>query len=129
MGESRREVAAVIGAVVVLMTIGVLLFSGNQTSTILSKVGASISGGSTSGGTSAGDQAAPGIGTEGNGSGSTDQAGTADQAAVQPPTLLIIHKGTLTLEVASIGPAIASAADLVTASGGFVAGSTETGTG
>src|SRR4051794_17625937 len=130
MGESKREVAAVIGAVLVLMTIGVLLFGGSQTSTILSKVGASIPSGATFGGTSSEDQPAPEGGAEsGTGSGaSTDQAGPAN-AAVPPPRLLIIHTGTLTLEVASLDPAIASAADLVTSSGGFVAGSKETGTG
>src|SRR6476659_9724075 len=124
MGESKREVGVVIGAVLVLLTIGLLLFGGSQTSTILSKVGASVGGTITQG-------SAPEGGTEtGNVSGgSTDQAATSNQAAVPQPALLIIHKGSLTLEVASIGPATASAADLVTSSRGFVAGSKETGTG
>ena len=129
MGESKREVAAVIGSVLVVMAVGFLLFSGSQVSTILSKVGASI--GPTSGGTSSQDEPAAEGGAEAaNGNGApTDETATSNQAAVQPSTLLIIHKGTLTLEVASISPATASAADVVTSSGGFVAGSTETGTG
>jgi hypothetical protein len=112
------------------MTSGLLVFGGSQTSTILSKVGAAVGDSSTFGGTSSQDQpAAEGEAQTGSGSGaSTDQAGTAN-AAVAPAPLLIIHKGTLTLEVSSIGPATASAADLVTSSGGFVAGSKETGTG
>jgi len=131
MGESKREVAAVIGSIVVLMTIGVLLFSGSQVSTILSKVGSSIPSGSTAGGTGGGDSPASEGGDQSDAGGgvSTGQAGTANDAPIAPPALLIIHKGTLTLEVTSIGPAVASAADLVTSSGGFVGGSKETGTG
>src|SRR6476661_5629662 len=130
MGESKREVAAVIGSVLVLMTVGLLLFGGSQTSTILSKVGAAVGDSSISGGTSGQDQPAAvgGAETANDGSASTDQVGTAN-AAVAPPALLIIRKGTLTLEVASIGAATGAAADLVTSSGGFVAGSKETGTG
>ena len=77
------------------------------------------------------DQPAAESGAEtGDGDGAaTDQTATSNQAALQPPTLLIIHKGALTLEVASLHPAVASAADVVTASGGFVSGSKETGTG
>ena len=66
MAESakwRRSSAAV----VVLMTIGVLLFSGSQVSTILSKVGASIPSGATYGGTSA---RTPVGGRSGDGNGS-----------------------------------------------------------
>jgi hypothetical protein len=131
MGESKREVAAVIGSIVVLMAIGVFLFSGAQVSTILSKVGASIPGGSTAGGTTGGDNPASEGGNQSDAGGglSTGQAGASKDAPVAPPMLLIIHTGTLTLEVASIGPATASAADLVTESGGFVAGSKESGTG
>jgi len=129
MGESNREVAAVIGSVLILMAIGLLLFGGGQTSTILSKVGASINGGATDGGTSNLGRPAPEGGAAAGGGGApTDQAGTAN-AAVTPPTLLIIHKGSLTLEVAGLDPAIASAAALVTSSGGFVAESKESGTG
>ena len=86
MGETKREVAAVIGTIVVLMTIGVLLFSGSQVSTILSKVGASIPSGATSGGTSSQDQPAADGGTEtANGGGtSTEQAGTANAAVLRP---------------------------------------------
>ncbi|HEY7968916.1 MAG TPA: DUF4349 domain-containing protein [Candidatus Limnocylindrales bacterium] len=129
MRESKFEVATVIGAVVVLMTIGVLLFSGSQTSTILSKVGAAVGTGPNSEGSSSQDQPAPEGGAEAGSGVSTDQAATANAAPLPPPTLLIIHKGTLTLEVASVGPATASAANLVTSSGGFVAGSKEAGTG
>ena len=64
MRESKFEVATVIGAVVVLMTIGVLLFSGSQTSTILSKVGAAVGTGPNSEGSSSQDQPAPEGGAE-----------------------------------------------------------------
>jgi hypothetical protein len=49
-------------------------------------------------------------------------------AAAQPAKLLIVRKGTLRLEVTDVAATVSRAAGVVTSSGGFVAGSTETGT-
>ena len=113
MGASKREAAAVIGALVVRRDDRCPAVQRQPDSTILSKVGGSIPSGATSGGTSSQDRAgsAAGAGGIGQRQRCLDGSGRDVQHRRPAPTLLVIQTGTLTLEVPSIGPATASAAD------------------
>ena len=130
-----KKLGAAIGGLVLVFIVAVLLLAGAQTSTILSKVGSSVGGSSVedqSGAGSTGDSS--GSSGEAGGSGSAGAGGPVDGgpaqvAAVQPLSLLIVHTGSLTLEVTSIDQSVTAAAGVVTRAGGFVAGSKEAGTG
>ena len=118
--DNRKLGAVVIGGFVVLVA-GILLLSGGQTSTILSKVGAAISNETvgSGGGSANGDSA-------GSGKSATPQVDAVPAAAT---TLLIVRTGTLTLETGTIVTSVSEGARLVSTGGGFVAGSKESGTG
>jgi hypothetical protein len=123
-GTKRDYTAwAILGAGTLVVLIIGSVFLGGQTSTILSKVGASI-----------GDQ----TGNVGSGVNTTDPAGnTGDSnggpvvadAAARPPTLLIVRTGTLELEVSSLSSTVTAAGNVVTAAGGYVSGSEESAAG
>jgi hypothetical protein len=122
---------ATVGAIAAIPVVLFLLttFMGAQTSTILSTVGASV-GGSYQGAEPAPEtpaDAGGSTGQTGSGSGTTQGQGVV---AVQP-ALLIIRTGKLSLQVSeasSLSSTVSSAANLVGAAGGFVAGSKEQGT-
>jgi len=128
--DDPRKVTIGIVAVGLAALVGLMLLVGaGQTTTILSKVGASISGGEavTSGDQqpAAGNGGDPGGGS--GGGGATGQGGQAAAAAPKPPTLLIVRTGSLTLEVTSLASTVSAAAALVNDAAGFVAGSKESG--
>jgi hypothetical protein len=106
------------------VVIGVLglavFFTGGQTSTILSTVGAAIPDkpGNVGSGVDTTDD-------QGSGAGASNGGPTVADAAGGPPTLLIVRTGTLELEVTSLAPTVASAGNIVTAAGGYVSGSDE----
>ena len=109
---------------VVIAVLGLaVLFTGGQTSMILSTVGSSVGPPNNVGGsgtdTTGGD-------TTGNGSDNGTTGGpTVADAAGGPPTLLIVRTGTLELQVTSLAPTIASAGNIVTSAGGYIGGSDE----
>ena len=106
------------------VVIGVLglavFFTGGQTSTILSTVGAAIPDkpGNVGSGVDTTDD-------QGSGAGASNGGPTVADAAGGPPTLLIVRTGTLELEVTSLAPTVASAGNIVTAAGGYISGSDE----
>ena len=106
------------------VVIGVLglavFFTGGQTSTILSTVGAAIPDkpGNVGSGVDTTDD-------QGSGAGASNGGPTVADTAGGPPTLLIVRTGTLELEVTSLAPTVASAGNIVTAAGGYVSGSDE----
>jgi hypothetical protein len=119
----RHEPKIVVGVlVVVFVVVGLLFFSGSQTSTILSKVGAAIPY------TPPADEPAPPEAGDVAGGPAAGGSGPGAAGAAQPEKLLIIRKGTLRLEVTDVAATVSRAAGVVTSRGGFVAGSTETGT-
>jgi hypothetical protein len=119
----RRWIAGVSVVVVVLAGFIILAFTGGQTSRILSTVGSAVGNDGSSG--AAAQNPPPPAGDDQRAD--TNAANGADAASVQPPALLIVRKGTLTLEANAIAPAVSSAASVVAAAGGFVSGSKETG--
>lgn len=125
-----------IGAPIALLI--VLLFMGGQASTILSTVGSSIGGpnsvgsGRSGSGTSstAGRSTVTVPGAAGNGT--TAGGGvptTADFVDVSRSDLLVIKTGNLSLQVKSIAEAITAVGTRMTALGGYVSGSQQTGEG
>ena len=132
--ETRRGYASLGVVVVVIIAVMalVLLFSGNQVSTILSTVGASIgdsTGNSGSGIDTTGQDPASGSGSGGTAGSGSDGNGQVADAVSGPPALLIVRTGTLELEVQSLGTTITSAADVVTSAGGYLSASNETAAG
>jgi hypothetical protein len=93
-----------------------LALLGGQSSTILSKVGASITTGDVTG-TSRDDVTDPPTGT--------DQGGPIADAAAKRPELLIIRTGQLEVEVADLESAVRDASARVSSVGGYVSGSEE----
>ena len=125
--DEPKIVFGVVAIVVVIVSV-LLLVNGAHTSTIMSKVGASVnnSGASTD---SAGEPPAPTqAGSDSGGGEATGQGGQVAAAAPGPPVLLIVRTGTLTLEVTSVSSTVSAADDVVAAAGGFVAASTESAT-
>ena len=122
------------GVIATILVVAGLLLTGGRTATILSKVGSAVgdsTGISGSGADTTGQDPASGSGsggTAGFGNGSSGGSEVAD-AAVGPPTLLIVRTGTLELEVGSLDPALTAASNLVGADGGYVSASNETGAG
>jgi hypothetical protein len=122
----RATIAAIAVPILVLI---LAVFSGTQVSTILSKVGAPIN--------NVGNQAGPVPEAPTDAGGNTGQTGRSggstqgEAAAAVQPALLIIRTGKLSLQVSeasALSSTVTSAADLVGAAGGFVAGSKEQGT-
>ena len=126
----EKKIGAAIGGLLLVLMIGVLVLAGGQTSTILSKVGSSVSGGSsyTGGSTDSASDAETDSSPNAPEPAATN-GGAAQVAALQPLALLVVHTGSLTLEAAFIDESVASATSLVAKAGGFVAGSKEAGTG
>jgi hypothetical protein len=124
---TKRDYTAwgILAAVILVALIMGSVFLGGQTSTILSKVGASVgdhTGNVGSGvGTTAGDPAAN--------NGDSNSGPVVADAAAGPPALLIVRTGTLQLEVASLGSTVTAAGNVVTAAGGYVSGSEESAAG
>jgi hypothetical protein len=113
-GRNWSNAAVVVVIVIVVLFGSLLIFSGAQTSSILSNVGNAI------GAPLDGDAAAdPAPADDGGG-----QVADAD-AAARPPDLLIIRTGKLELEVADLAAAIAGARTRVLAVGGYVSSSDE----
>lgn len=112
--------ALVIGLTVAVGSVSLL---GGQTSTILSKVGASITAGNGAGGSSVDEPepATDGVGDEGG--------QVADAAAARPPELLIIRTGELELEVPDLDAAVAEANGRVNGLGGYVSASEQSAAG
>jgi len=127
MDDHPKGTIAVIGLFIAGVGLVALLLMGSQVSTILSKVGASVSnGGGTPDATDSDPLAYPPPATPAGGTTAKPAAGGAD-AAARAPVLLIIRTGTLTLETPSITDVVSAASGLVTDRGGFVAGSKESG--
>jgi len=123
--NDHRKGPIVVGILAVLgIAVLAVMLMGTQVSTILSKVGSSVTGGDTSMtvGEAIPEQAGATAAPE-----STAGPGSADQAAARPPVLLIVRTGTLTLETARVADAVSAASGIVVARGGFVAGSQESG--
>ncbi len=123
----RATVGAIAAIPVLLFLLATVM--GPQTSTILSKVGASINNVGTAAGPvpEAPTDAGGTTGQTGSGGGSTQ----GQVAAAVQPALLIIRTGKLSLQVSeasALSSTVSSAANLVGAAGGFVAGSKEQGT-
>ena len=128
--EEPKIVFGVVAIVVVIVSV-LLLVNGAQTSTILSKVGASVNNSGTHTDSAAEPPAPTQAGSDSGGGEATGQGGQGGQvaaAAPGPPALLIVRTGTLTLEVTSVSSTVSAADDVVAAAGGFVAASTESGT-
>jgi hypothetical protein len=119
------------GLVVVAVLLVSLTFTGGQTSKILSTVGSSVvtpdGGGQvdTSGGGSGPDPTAD----AGSGSGSAAGGPVADAAAANIPTLLIVRTGDLAIEIPDLAAALRNGDAAVIRAGGYVSGSTRTGSG
>jgi hypothetical protein len=112
-------IAVGIGFVALVLLASML---GGQTSTILSKVGSSISTPDQAGG----DTNNVGSGAGGSEDGGVDDGGqVADAAADRPPELLIIRTGQLEIVVSDLRAAVAAAGERVTAVGGYVSSSDE----
>ena len=121
-----------IGAPIALLF--VLLFTGGQISKVLSTVGSSV-GGHDSVGSGPSTSSGSGAASNGGGKVSVPSAGgtaagtSADIIDVSRNDLLVIKTGTLSLQVASIDPAIDQAGARITALGGYVSGSQQAGEG
>jgi hypothetical protein len=122
-----RPKASIALIIVVILGIGLvgLIMLGTQVSTVLSKVGAPVSGGYTDGTITEGAPGQPASTAEP--APSTAAPGSAEAAAAQAPILLIVRTGTLTLETAHVADAVSAASGVVVDRGGFVAGSRESG--
>jgi uncharacterized protein DUF4349 len=118
--RGRAEII-LIALFVAALAVGAVLIAGNQTSTILSRVGGPIGGaGADPGGTRAPEASAPASTT------GTAEGGRAGPAGAEIPTLLIVRTGTLELVVTDLAEAIAAADSAVTRAGGYVSASTRT---
>jgi Domain of unknown function (DUF4349) len=122
---SWRQALAAVGIGLLLLVVGVTIFGGGQSSTILSSVGAAIRAEPQAGGQ--GDPA--GSGSGGSGSGGVDDGGQVADAAARPPELLIIRTGQLEIVVPDLHAAVAAADNRVAAVGGYVGSSDETASG
>jgi hypothetical protein len=116
-GRNWSNAAVVVVIVIVVLFGSLLVFSGGQTSSILSNVGSAI--GAPEEGESAAD---PVPADDGGGQ-------VADADAARPPDLLIIRTGKLELEVGDLGAAVAGARTRVLAVGGYVSSSDESSSG
>ncbi len=109
------------------ISIAFLLFAGGQVHTILSTVGSSVGTPSTVGGDTTGatvpDPAQPPP------AGGGDTASTSDFVDVSRIDLQIIKTGTVDLEVNVVPDAVSTASARITALGGYVSGSQQTGDG
>ena len=109
--NGHRKGPIVVGILAVLgIAVLAVMLMGTQVSTILSKVGSSVTGGDTSMtvGEAIPEQAGATAAPE-----STAGPGSADQAAARPPVLLIVRTGTLTLETARVADAVTVGVRLV----------------
>ena len=132
----RKPLAVLLVVVVVAVT--ALAVLGTQVSRVLSTVGASVSnegvpgGGSGPGYAEAGaDPGEAGSDPGGNGGagGSGGHAVSADLLDAARPDLLIIKTGEISIQTASIGPAVQKVTEQIVALGGYASGSTRSGKG
>lgn len=122
--DTPRGTIAVLGAAAILVAVA-LLFMGGQASKILSTVGSSVGPNQD---VAAQPEAPPA--TAASGAGSPGEPQVADANALAPaPGLLIVRTGTLRLQVGAVAAALERAGSIVTATGGYVAASKETGSG
>jgi hypothetical protein len=113
---------------VLVIVFASLLAGGGRSPTILSTVGSAIGGGDVQSGVGSGSGSTDTTGSGGvpaNPSGDTSGGAQVANAAVGPPTLLIVRTGTLELEVTSLASSVAAAGTVVSAAGGYVSGSDE----
>jgi hypothetical protein len=135
MEESTRWARARLIAVVIVVLVAAAaatMLGGGQTSQILSTVGAAVVGsavGDRTGQSGSGVDTTTGASGSGSGgtagSGASGGGGQVADAAIGPPTLLIVRTGTLELEVASLSSTVAEAGVVVSTRGGYTSGSTE----
>jgi uncharacterized protein DUF4349 len=104
----------------------ILLLGGGQITTILSTVGASVTGGDS--GSSTGGSGSSTGGTSGSEPKATP-APNANLAVAPAPGLLIVRTGTLRLQTGAIATTVQRVTDLVAAAGGYIEGSKESGSG
>jgi hypothetical protein len=109
---------------VLVIVFASLLAGGSQTSKILSTVGSAIGASDVQSGVGSGSGSTD---TTGSGADPANPSGGAQvaNAAVGPPTLLIVRTGTLELEVTSLASSVEAAGTVVSAAGGYVSGSDE----
>ena len=119
--QPKASIALVIVVIAGIGLVGLTML-GTQVSSVLSAVGASVSGGHT-------DRTITGAlpGPASTTAPRTAAPGSAEAAAARAPVLLIVRTGTLTLETANVADAVSAASGVVVDRGGFVAGSTESG--
>jgi hypothetical protein len=124
---TKRDYTAwgILAAVILVVLIIGSVFLGSQTSTILSKVGASV--GDHTGNVGSGVGTTAGVPAANNGD--SNSGPVVADAAAGPPALLIVRTGTLELEVASLSSTVTAAGNVVTAAGGYVSGSEESAAG
>jgi hypothetical protein len=122
---ARARLIAVVIVVVLVAAAAATMLGGGQTSQILSTVGSAV--GDTNGQPGSAVNPVVGaalpVGTPG--SGSSGSGSEVADAAIGPPTLLIVRTGTLELEVASLSSTVAEAGVVVSTRGGYTSGSTE----
>jgi len=129
MGDfSERHGTRIAAAFLVVVTIlAALMFTGGQTSKILSTVGSAVGdpkGGGGSGSTQGGGNGSGSDPAGGSGSGSgADGGGQVADAAGEVPTLLIVRTGELTIEVPDLGAALRDGDAAVLHAGGYISGS------
>jgi Domain of unknown function (DUF4349) len=122
MNDQRKASIALVIVVIVGVGLVGLVMMGTQVSTVLSKVGASVSGYTDR--TIGEGPVDPPASTARP---PTAAPAAAEAAAAGPPVLLIVRTGTLTLETTDVADAVSAASRAVVARGGFLAGSRESG--
>jgi Domain of unknown function (DUF4349) len=114
---SRRTIAAIAVAVVVVTILLIAGFSGGHNPQILSTVGAAINNSGTRGGAEPEPTVAPTPGPK---------VASAAGGAALIPTLLIVRTGTLEMDVADLGASVSAADAAVGRAGGYISGSNRT---
>ena len=129
----RRGTLIIAGLLLGATVIVGSLFLGGHSSTILSKVGASVGGQNvgTAVDMTAGGQDTTGDGSTGSGAaaGGSGTGGHVADAGTVVPTLLIIRTGELSLQVQDLAAAVRDGDATVSRAGGYVSGSTQSGVG
>ena len=131
-----KTIAAALGIGTVVVMLGVIML-GSQVSGILSTVGASVGGpydGANGGSGDDGDDGSgahgqdTGDGSEPGGSGSGSSSGSGVVLGVPRDDVLVIKKGTITVQVGDATAAVTAATDRIGALGGYASGSKRSGT-
>ena len=130
MHDHPKTTFGFIAIVIAAFGLIALVLSGTQVSTILSKVGASVGSGTVGSGVNFEEGANPPAEEPAPTQAAGGTAAPGQLAVAVQPALLIVRTGTLRLEIgsaAALPSTVSKAANLVTAGGGYVAGSKETG--